>query len=152
MTGDRLTSCANSLDQFCISFVNEQLRDFIQKCLFGESHSGDDRSLNLYRITKRQHRRGTLLRRPCTCAPDRFTPSQSALSWPCSTAITMYVFPCCHCASLIRPSPYLVHRQGALGSAFRTPAFSGRQRSPLFGVSADLKHAHRVSRVWGSTT
>ncbi|KAF8549723.1 hypothetical protein OG21DRAFT_1488312 [Imleria badia] len=34
-----MTSCHNSLDQFCISFANKHLQNFIQRCLFeGISH------------------------------------------------------------------------------------------------------------------
>ena len=46
-----MTSRANSLDQFYISFANKRLQNFIQKNIFGESHSGDNRSLSLHRIT-----------------------------------------------------------------------------------------------------
>ncbi|KAF8551364.1 P-loop containing nucleoside triphosphate hydrolase protein, partial [Imleria badia] len=32
-----MSSCPNSLDQFCINFANERLQNFVQKCIF-ESH------------------------------------------------------------------------------------------------------------------
>ena len=32
-----MTSCTNSLDQFCIDFANKRLQNFIQKCIF-KSH------------------------------------------------------------------------------------------------------------------
>ncbi|KAF8141128.1 P-loop containing nucleoside triphosphate hydrolase protein [Boletus edulis] len=44
-----MTSCPNSLDQFCINFANEHLQNFVRKCIF-ESHVDEYRTEGISRF------------------------------------------------------------------------------------------------------